>query len=565
MARTSDALRGRAGAAAELRGYEAAKFELAEILRALLAQVPRGLAAIEHGASELFARLAEDRFNLLIVGRFSRGKSSVINALLGVDRLPTGILPLTSVMTGVTYGSCEKVEITFEGGGLAHDIRLEQLAEYVTEQGNPGNRRRVRMAQVALPAELLRRGFHFVDSPGLGSAIVENTRTTQAFLPEADAVMLVSGFEAPLSEEEQRIASWAAGRRLPLFVALNKQDTVSDEVRSQVLEYVRRHLREIQPGRVPRIFSLSAREGLIAKLNDDAAALQRSGLPELETDILRFLVQERGGAFLTGLCERTGRLIDACPLEEALGPLRKRLSVLRHRFAHDPAAIPAATLEAWPRAGPRLRMTECRLCVEVREALFEFLRHYQYDLAVHAEAGENLAAQGGLCAHHLRLYASLASDRGVCVSLTPLLKCLVETLREGSREALLATRPRCALCALQEQVETRAIEARLGAGSVRADGVHVAGDVNDSAEDDDWCLPHLRKLAGHHVVPESLASRSRRQALAVERLVEDMQRYVLKFDGIRRALASQEEIEAAHRAIAFLAGHRVLIDRDGAR
>jgi predicted GTPase len=57
---------------------------------------------------ELAARLAEDRFNLLLVGRFSRGKSTLMNALLGSDSLPTGIVPITSVITTVRYGVAAK-------------------------------------------------------------------------------------------------------------------------------------------------------------------------------------------------------------------------------------------------------------------------------------------------------------------------------------------------------------------------------------------------------------------------------------------------------------------------
>jgi hypothetical protein len=125
-------------------------------------------------------------------------------------RLPTGMLPLTSVITSVAYGSHEKLEIVFEGGAHRYRLPLEQLSDYVTERGNPGNWHRVRVAQISMPAEILRRGFQFVDSPGLGSASVDNSRTTQAFLPEADAVMLVSGFDGPLSEEEQALVSKSA-------------------------------------------------------------------------------------------------------------------------------------------------------------------------------------------------------------------------------------------------------------------------------------------------------------------------------------------------------------------
>jgi predicted GTPase len=97
----------------DLREYERAKFELAEILRSL-ATLCKDRPHEEQGRlRELFARLAEDRFNLVVVGRFSRGKTSLMNAILGTDRLPTGIVPLTSVITTVAYGSKEQVIISY--------------------------------------------------------------------------------------------------------------------------------------------------------------------------------------------------------------------------------------------------------------------------------------------------------------------------------------------------------------------------------------------------------------------------------------------------------------------
>src|SRR5271166_490769 len=102
--------------------------------------------------------------------------------------------------------------------------RFGELPKYITQEGNPGNTRGVKLAEVRLPAEILRRGFYFVDTPGLGSAISENTRTTEGFLPEGDAFLLVTSYDSPLSSEEiELVRSFAASSR-PLFIALNKHD-----------------------------------------------------------------------------------------------------------------------------------------------------------------------------------------------------------------------------------------------------------------------------------------------------------------------------------------------------
>jgi len=200
-----------------LAEYERAKFALADILR--------GLGGPKAGSKErdaehlrnLFARLSEDRFNLVGVGRFNRGKTTLMNAMLGMDRLPMGVVPVTSVITSVTYGSEPKVVLHYRHTSLFMDIPLEQLAEHVTERGNPGNARGISVAEVQLPADILRHGFRFVDTPGLGSTITENTRTTERFLPESDALLLITSYDSPLSEEEERVLhqARAAGIWMP--------------------------------------------------------------------------------------------------------------------------------------------------------------------------------------------------------------------------------------------------------------------------------------------------------------------------------------------------------------
>jgi predicted GTPase len=106
----------------DLREYEQKKFAIAEILRAASHAIPDEHKEHRERLQELFTRLAEDRFNLVVVGRFSRGKTSLMNAILGTDRLPTGIAPLTSVITTVTYGTKEQAILKFEKRILNQEV-----------------------------------------------------------------------------------------------------------------------------------------------------------------------------------------------------------------------------------------------------------------------------------------------------------------------------------------------------------------------------------------------------------------------------------------------------------
>jgi len=125
----------------DLKTYEQVKFELAELIRyGQLIASGKDKDSTERWQSEqpwhdLLTRLAEDRFTVVVAGRFNRGKSSLMNAVLRMDRLPTGLVPLTSVITNVRYGTSERVLLDYYGSGLRGEAKLEDLPQLVTEKG----------------------------------------------------------------------------------------------------------------------------------------------------------------------------------------------------------------------------------------------------------------------------------------------------------------------------------------------------------------------------------------------------------------------------------------------
>jgi GTP-binding protein EngB required for normal cell division/polyhydroxyalkanoate synthesis regulator phasin len=296
--------------AGSLRDYGRLKLELAAILRSLrqMAEARKD----KDGANEcrkLLSRLAEDRFNLVVVGQFSRGKTSLMNAMLGIDRLPTSVLPLTSVITSVSYGDRERVVIYWQWWSYTSEIQLSELPQYVTQEGNPGNERRVQCAEVQLPVELLRLGFYFIDTPGVGSAIAANTATTSAFLPEADAVIFLTSFESPLAEAELQFLDRVRRHVRKIFVVVNKRDLVPAEQQGPVMAFVEARLKDALGESHPHAYSISARDALSAKQSADAEKLSRSGLPSLEADLLEFLQKDKAREFLARVADRTSAVL----------------------------------------------------------------------------------------------------------------------------------------------------------------------------------------------------------------------------------------------------------------
>ena len=541
----------------DLTEYERAKFELAAILRDAAVVLRREMPDLRDPFIDLFARLAEDRFNLVVVGRFSRGKTSLMNAMLDTDRLPTGIVPLTSVITTVSYGSRERAFIEHEGWALDQEISLNALPDFVTQKGNPGNRRGVVVARVELPAELLRRGFHFVDTPGLGSSIVENTRTTERFLPEADAFMLVTSYDSPLSEEELRVLQGVATSASRLFLVINKHDLVSPEERNQVLGHVREQARRVFGEPLPRVFSVSARDAMEATALQDHERFLASGIGELREELARFLLSEKQAEFLLRMCERV-----ADELREVAHPggEAERLRSLYQEIARQrPNAVPLVAVSDLGTTEVMPQFVSCEICAQLERGIYKYLCGYQYDIIVRRDLQAAFTASGGLCPFHTWQYEALATPRGTCIGFSGLLEQLAVRLREAAVAApadacpaeidkLRPTAQSCDLCRVRADLERTAVTT-LAQSFVAADTQAKAGFTG-------LCLDHLRLVLAAIGPGEEAKTLLMGEATLMERVSEDMRRYALKHDGVRRDLASEEELSAAKRALILLAGHR---------
>jgi GTP-binding protein EngB required for normal cell division len=544
--------------AMDLRGYEHAKFELSEVLQAIAAaNVVKDTSALQERLEDLLGRLAEDRFNLVVAGRFSRGKSSLMNAILGMDRLPTGIVPLTSVITTVSYGTAELVTLTYRESRLDTEISLDELAKYVTQQGNPGNHRGIATANIQLPADILRRGFYFVDTPGLGSVVAENTLTTKAFLLEADGLLLVTGFESPLSEEELGFLRAASHARLPTFVAVNKQDLVNQAEREEAIRFVQSHLQELYGQQPEDVFSVSARDGLAAKLADDAARLNESGLPAFEDRLTRFLLEQKRLVFLARMCSRLEELLDDMPPFDGSSTLRQRANALTGTYGTGPdenEQLPLASAASFNQS----QLRSCEVCAAIEKRTWNFLARYQYELSTDRVAQADFSQRGGFCCYHTDEYQPIASSFGICSGYPPLLERLA-VLFQNSVSAdgsdlrciiaeSLPTHDKCPLCKVRDKAEVLAVSNL--ADRLRKDT--AAGLKKLSA----LCLPHLSSLADTLNDPETLRTLLSQHALIFERTAEDMRRFTLKQSATRRFLQTKEEQTAAARGLSLLAGSR---------
>ena len=220
-----------------------------------------GAKSVTEEARELSARVSEGGFYVACIGQFKRGKSTLINALIGTPVLPVGFIPVTAVPTVVRFGEQLRARVRARDASW-RQIAIPELEEFVTEEHNPENSKGVVGVEVFVPSPLLTAGMCLVDTPGLGSVFTGNTVATEAFIPHVDAALVVIGADPPLAGEELALVETVARQVEDLILVINKADRTTDEERAAAAGFTRKLLEKRLQRPVGPVFEVSAAERL---------------------------------------------------------------------------------------------------------------------------------------------------------------------------------------------------------------------------------------------------------------------------------------------------------------
>jgi GTP-binding protein EngB required for normal cell division len=273
-----------------------------------------GAEAIAVEAAALAERVSDGRFYMAVVGQFKRGKSTLINVLVGDPLLPAGVVPVTSVVTVVRHGP-ERAARIRAVDGVWCEVPVDALSGYVSEEANPENAKGVTGVEVFTPSPLLASGMCLVDTPGLGSVFTGGTEATRAFVPHIDAAIVVLGADPPISEDELELVEQVSRHVRQIIVVLNKADRVSDAERREAKAFTDRILTERLKRRAGPILEVSATERL--------AGADSREWPLLYERIVR--LANDAGSTLVGAAERRGLALLADRLGHELDEMREAL------------------------------------------------------------------------------------------------------------------------------------------------------------------------------------------------------------------------------------------------
>lgn len=225
-----------------------------------------------------------------ITGEFKKGKSSLVNALLGEALCPVDDDLATSAITVVRAGDEPSATVRRheQSETIVEPVELADISEFVTERGNPENHKRVEFVEVSSPNRLLAHGVTLVDTPGSGTLASGYGSATLAFLQSADAVVFVTDASQEFNAPEIEYLQAAAERCSVVLVVMSKIDLYPEWRR--ILELDRRHLAEA--GIDVSIYPVSAALRDLALIRRDRQLNEESGIPQFLEALRRDVIEQ---------------------------------------------------------------------------------------------------------------------------------------------------------------------------------------------------------------------------------------------------------------------------------
>jgi hypothetical protein len=303
-------------------------------------QIEGTLAAVEE-------RLDDRTLSVLVLGEFNRGKSALINSMLGQAWLPTGVAPTTRVVTEVRFAAEERIEVHYRDGVCQQVDRqtLAALAGGNAATSAAGDDASLpTRAVLHLPVPVLRH-LTFIDTPGLNDPDNVPPEVIYDLLPRCDVALFVLAASFALSHSERTIIGdkllrASLGRLVFVLGRTDELDGPDDE--AAVLQRVSALLEPVL-GRPPLVLPYSARDALHGDHGGRNAALRRLLTEELPAEKgALLLTSARGQA--AAAAERLSELLRfrRAHLEGTLADLDDELARLGERESLRRARVAAA-------------------------------------------------------------------------------------------------------------------------------------------------------------------------------------------------------------------------------
>ena len=360
----------------------------------------------ELSAMSSIADLARERsrpVRVAIVGEFNAGKSTFINALVGADVAPTGVLPTTATLHLLRYGPdpIARIAVIPEDANAPKERIVPSTdLRAALKSIDPSSVERVEILQ---PISFLTR-VEILDTPGFNAPDASHTRAARSAFEDADVAIWLLDASQPLKQSERSVLEEAKARGLPVQMLVNKADRLPPESLEKVLAMVHDALGEVGLSSLAPPIALSARLALAGKLGDEKA-LEASGWSKVQALLDETIIARSADLKERALRRRCAKIVGALGVAvaraaEVEDKTRENVEKTRHDLAVEAARLDAdGTAIATKIASelPREALAKDLALVvtgrdEARVATDEVLKRYRVERAVFHYAGPLAAA-----------------------------------------------------------------------------------------------------------------------------------------------------------------------------
>ncbi len=256
------------------------------------------------------------KYHVAVVGEFRRGKSSLINAILGLKVLPSDVTPTTATINRITFGTEPEVTIYYKDG-RKETVAIEELQNYVTKLNSELEQRAlsIREAVVSYPTVICQNHVDIIDTPGLNDD-ESMTNATLSLLCDIDAVIVAVSALSPFSEVEKRFVADLISRDTisDIIFVVTFIDQVDDEDLPRLLENIQQRIQQMTMEEIRKkygnqneiiakaekillarfkMFSVSSQQALQSFVTGNRKLLKSSRFPFFKEELFKILTAQQ--------------------------------------------------------------------------------------------------------------------------------------------------------------------------------------------------------------------------------------------------------------------------------